>query len=111
MTDGDAEQKGVIRVVTRLRLKAQEVGGEMEDAEWRATLIGAEFGEGVLFRPTTSRKDLQRLAKLSTVCEEGIYFGNRAKSGECVVGTSEGIFKTRPIHRKPVVERWDPENA
>ena len=49
----------------------------------KATLLGIEFGEGVLFR----RKPGQpKLAKLSSLWEEGIYLGHRAASGESVVG-------------------------
>ena len=70
--------------------------------------MGIEFGEGVLFR----RKPGQpKLAKLSSLWEEGIYLGHRAASGESVVGTSEGVWKTRTVQRKPVETRWDPENA
>lgn len=70
----------------------------------KATLIGVEFGEGVFFRTKPSR---DRLAKLECMWEHGIYLGQRAASGESVVGCASGVVKTRTIKRKPEEDRWD----
>ena len=41
---------------------------------------------------------------------DGIFLGVKALSGEFIVGTKDGIWKTRTMHRKPYEERWDEED-
>ena len=69
----------------------------------RATVLGIEFGEQVHMKrfPTN-----QRLSKLSIMWSDAIFLGVRTVSGEVIVGTKEGIWKTRTVTRKPVEERW-----
>ena len=74
----------------------------------KAKVNGFEFGEGVMFK----RKPIGKgLGKLSTMWEEGVYLGVRALSGELIVGTAKGVWRTRTMHRKTVEERWDCFNA
>ncbi len=76
-----------------------EIGNDGKTAHERmkgnkGRLLGIEFGEGVLFR----RKPVPgRMAKLSSLWEDGVYLGHRAASGESIIGTKEGV--------------WSPENA
>ena len=85
-----------------------EIGADGKTAHERlkgkkATLLGLEFGEAVLFR----KKPLPgKMAKLSSVWEEGVYLGHRAISGENIVGTKDGVWKTRTVQRKPAEKRW-----
>ena len=58
----------------------------------QSRLIGLEFGEKVNFRRTVVGA---RMAKLS---------------GEIVVGTESGVFKTRTVQRKAYEHRWNKEN-
>lgn len=70
--------------------------------------MGGEVGEGVLFRKKPIR---EKLAKLISVWEEGIYLGHMAISGESAIGAAEGIRKTRRMQSRPIMQRWGPENA
>ncbi len=66
-------------------------------------MLGVEFGELVHFRrtPLGDRKD-----KLDSLWEDGIYLGHRTVSGESIIGTSRGVFKTRTLRHKTYGERW-----
>ena len=69
---------------------------------------GIAFGEKVLFR----RKPLpNRLSKMSTLWEDGIYLGMRTVSGEMIVGTAAGVWRTRTVQRRPLGERWAADAA
>ena len=72
-------------------------------------LLGLEFGELLNFRrarmPTQDGKC--KLAKLDSLWSDGIFLGYRATSGEVVVGTERGVFRTRTVSRKPMEHRWD----
>ena len=70
-------------------------------------LLGLEFGEKVNFRRTPIGA---RLAKLDTLWSDGVFLGYRSVSGEIVVGTPDGVFKTRTVQRKACEHRWKPEN-
>ena len=69
-------------------------------------LVGLEFGEKVNFRraPVGSR-----MAKLDSLWSDGVFLGYRAVSGEIVVGTKDGVYKTRTVKRKPYEHRWEKE--
>ena len=70
-------------------------------------MLGVEFGERLMFR----RQPLgARLAKLESLWEEGIFVGYRSQSGEYMIGTAEGAFKTRTIKRMICEKRWDAGN-
>ena len=70
-------------------------------------LIGLEFGERLNFRRTAVGS---RMAKLDSLWSDGVFLGYRAVSGEIVVGTKDGVFKTRTVKRKPLEHRWDKQN-
>ena len=74
----------------------------------RAKTNGLEFCEGLLFKMKAKREGI---GKLASVWEDGVYLGIRAVSGEVIVGTSEGVWRTRTIRRKPMETRWDPDNS
>ena len=38
--------------------------------------------------------------------KHGIFIGQRSLSGEYVVGTAEGVYRPRTIHRVPAEGRW-----
>ena len=44
--------------------------------------------------------------KKSTVWGDGVYLGIKGTSGEIIVGTKDGVWKTRTISRKPKEYRW-----
>ena len=71
-------------------------------------MLGVEFGERLMFR----RQPLgARLAKLESLWEEGIFLGYRSQSGEYMIGTTEGTFRTRTIKRMVVEKRWNRDNV
>jgi hypothetical protein len=66
---------------------------------------GLEIGEGIMFK-----KKRVNQPKISSVWEDGIYLGIKGMSGEIIVGTKEGVWKTRTISRKPKEIRWSQSN-
>ena len=56
-----------------------------------SVIDGLEFGEKVNFRRTAV---CVRMAKLDSLWSDGVFLG-RSVSGEIVVGTVSGVFKTR----------------
>ena len=73
----------------------------------QSRLIGFEFGEKVNFRRTAVGA---RMAKLDSLWSDGVFLGYRSISGEIVVGTKNGVFKTRTVQRKAYEHRWGKEN-
>lgn len=61
------------------------------------------LGGNLLFRKKLMPN---KLAKLMSLWEEGVYLGIRTVSGESIVGTPEGARRTRTVQRKPLSERW-----
>ena len=61
-----------------------------------------EFGESVLYRQ--SKIDTSSLDKKWQI---GIFLGRRWGTGECYIGTGEGVHKCRGIQRRPSDVRWD----
>lgn len=70
----------------------------------KSRVLGVEFGEKVLWRRAIS--SAHRANKLDTVWMEGVYLGHKTISGETIVGTKEGVFKTRIVRRVPLEDRW-----
>ena len=46
------------------------------------------------------------LGQLDSTWSKGIYLGIKGLSDERIIGTPEGIFKTRTTQRVPIEERW-----
>ena len=53
---------------------------------------------------------MPRSNKLDTVWEPGVYVGQRTISGESMIATQKGMYKTRTIRRVPAEERWVEDN-
>lgn len=73
----------------------------------RSKLLGLEFGELVNFRKSPTQG---KLAKLESLWDDGVFLGYRSSSGEVIVGTKGGIFRTRTVQRKAKENRWDKNN-
>ena len=69
-----------------------------------ASLPGMQFGEKMLWRTNVPARD--RKNRMDSQTSEGIYLGQRTVSGECLVGSSEGVFRPRTVYRVPVENRW-----
>jgi len=69
-----------------------------------ANLPGMQFGEKMLWRTNVPSRD--RRHRMDTQTSEGIYFGQRTVSGECLVGSAEGVFRPRTVYRIPEEFRW-----
>ena len=62
----------------------------------------AEFGEEVWYMsPGIVGKD-----KMDVRWKEGVWLGNRERSGEAIIGTPDGCIKVRSLQRKPEEQRW-----
>ena len=73
----------------------------------KSKLIGLEFGERLHYR---KQRIGNRLAKLDVMWADGVFLGYRANSGEIVIGTPQGVMRTRTIRRRPEDERWTSAN-
>ena len=71
-------------------------------------MFGFEFGERVLFRrvPVSAK-----LARLDSLWNIGVFVGYRSTTGEYMVVTPEGAWKTRTLRRQPEEERWRREDV
>ena len=69
----------------------------------RSKMMGFEFAESVHFRRL---QPPGRLAKLESLWTTGIMIGYRANTGEFMVASGDGVFKTRNLRRRPIEERW-----
>ena len=74
----------------------------------KAQELEYEFAEGVWWRKVAPKTTLK---KLEIMWQEGVYLGRKATTGETIVGTAEGIFRTRTLKKKPEQDRWDPKHS
>ena len=65
-----------------------------------------EFGESAIFIPVNDNTAIPTAEIRSTI---GIWIGVDEGTGEHIVGTTEGIFATRTVRRRPPNVRWDAE--
>ena len=70
----------------------------------KSKMLGFEFGGTVHFRMIPLQ---DRLGKLDSLWQTGLFVGYRTQSGEYMVANSEGACKTRTMKRIPETERWD----
>ena len=64
----------------------------------------AEFGEVVLYKPL---KTNTKRNKMEAMWEEGIWVGVNPRTDEALIGTEEGVVKTRSVRCRPLAERWN----
>ena len=69
------------------------------------TLEEVEFGEKVHYRLNLKNKPQQE--KLEVRYGEGFYLGRWWRTGEAIVGTSEGVFRAGTVRRVGAHRRWD----
>ena len=62
-----------------------------------------EFTECVQYMPL----GISQHGKMANRTHDGVYLGVNITTGESYIGTTDGIFNTRSIHRKPLAERWN----
>ena len=70
-----------------------------------AHLSGLEFGEKILWKSSVPARE--RRNKMDADWKHGVFLGQRALSGEYMVGTPDGICRPRSIHRRPQEKRWE----
>ena len=70
-----------------------------------AHLSGLEFGERILWKSNVPARE--RRNKMEADWKHGVFLGQRALSGEYMVGTPEGVCRPRSIHRRPQERRWE----
>ena len=92
-----------------LLLNRYEVGKDGRTAYERdkgkkSKLMGLEFGESVMWR----RKPVgNNVAKLAVMWDKGTYLGVKGSTGEIIIGTENGVWRTRTVRRRPEEFRWD----
>ena len=69
-----------------------------------ASVPGMQFGERLLWRTNIPARD--RRNRMVTQTSEGIYLGQRTVSGECLVGSAEGVCRPRTVYSVPLENRW-----
>ena len=70
----------------------------------KSKLMGLEFGESVMWR----RKPVgNNVAKLAVMWDKGTYLGVKGSAGEIIIGTENGVWRTRTVRRRPEEFRWD----
>ena len=74
----------------------------------RAKHYGIEFGEGALWR---KKPAAGALGKLSSALSFGVFVGVKGRSGAFIVLDINGVWKTRTVQRRPIVERWPADSA
>ena len=72
----------------------------------RATVLGLEFGEKLLYKVKAESKQ----AKIRARWEYGIFVGVRTQSNEVWIATPEKTFSVRSVRRTPCEERWTDDN-
>lgn len=73
-----------------------------------AHLVGVGVREAV---HRTERAVGGALDTFATTWQEGVFLGVKGKTGELIVGTPSGVWKTWTLQRKPLEERRKAENA
>ena len=63
------------------------------------------FGEEVLARPISS----EPLNRMTRRCKFGVWLGVRNNSTQCVVETTDSVFRAREVRRIEHQDRWDKE--
>lgn len=69
----------------------------------RASVLGVEFGEKLLYK--VRRKD--KMAKIEARWDPGIFVGIRGRSGEIWVAVRGKVFGVRSVRRLPLEDRWE----
>ena len=72
-----------------------------------STVLGLEFGEKLFYKKKIGNK----MDKISSRWELGIFVGVRAKSGELWIATKEGVVKARSVRRLPMSTRWTEDSV
>ena len=75
----------------------------LKGKNFKALLV--PFGECVHFVPDVTTN--HRLNKLASKWKDGIFLVMEESSGEYFIGTADGVFRARPIHRTPDDEKYD----
>ena len=69
----------------------------------------AQFGERVMYMELRDGKDER--PKLERNLKDGVWLGINGRTGEHVIGTSEGVVKAYTVKRRPIDERWSLEEV
>ena len=69
----------------------------------------AKFGERVLYKEMKDGKSTA--AKIDSTWHSGIWLGLKGRTGEHIVGTSEGVVKAYTVRRRSEDERWSVEEV
>ena len=73
----------------------------------KATVLGIEFGEKVLYKLRPESKQ----AKIRARWEPGIFVGVRPRSGEVWIATPDKTLSVRSIRRLPMDQRWGDDSV
>ena len=73
----------------------------------RTTRPIASFGEKILYMPTKTK--IRNSSKAEARMKEGFWLGVQTRSDEAIIGTADGVIKSRTVRRRPADRRWDGE--
>ena len=91
--------------ITRFKIRSNGKTAFQLMKGYRGIMPVGEFGECVHFRQPKAVE----LAKYEDRWQDGTYLGFDMRSGEYIVGTEEGVFRSGAVRRRPLDERWSRE--
>ena len=65
----------------------------------------AQFGENVHYKPL--KMSTRTRAKIGDKMIEAVWLGVMLRTGEHILGTTDGVVKARTVKRRPTGEAWD----
>ena len=91
--------------ITRFQIRDDGMTSFHKLKGYKGIMPICEFGEIVHFRP----HDVLKQGGYNDRFEDGIWLGFDARSGENIVGTDKGVFRTGSMRRKASDEQWSLE--
>mgnify|MGYP001254926542 CR=1 FL=1 len=89
-------------LINRLEVGKDGKTGYERSKGKKAKVLGIEFGEKLPWKKRTKDK----MEKINTRWEYGIFVGVRRRSGEVWLATKDGVVRARSVRRIPIGERW-----
>ena len=91
--------------ITRFQVRDDGITSMHKMKGYKGIMPICEFGEVIHFRP----HDALKQGGYNDRWEDGVWLGFDARSGENVVGTPKGVYRTGAMRRKPPDSQWSKE--
>ena len=89
--------------ITRFKVRANGKTAFQLMKGYKGVMPIGEFGECVHFRQP---KAIETVGKYEDRWQGGVYLGFDMRSGEYIVGTEDGVYRSGAVRRRPIDERW-----